>query len=219
MKGFIIFILILLALSAGLFYFLPAWQSGTLGTSLRNPLSLLRFRDSSSSSSSPQTPLSLKESILTPLAKRAGNIASSTKAAIVEKTDAVGGAISQTLSDVAQGIVEGAKGKAAEALGIAPATDLAAFAAAFQSADLSICASLKGGTTVNYVLNNPFSPARDFSFRIDWGDGNASEGNLRAQDERTLASHQYQNKGTYVNSFEIKSGNQTLTIKRKLCIE
>ncbi len=218
MKGFIIFILILLALSAGIFYFLPAWNSGTLGTSLSNPLSLLRFGDSSSSSS-PQTPLSLKKNILTPLAERAGSIASSTKAAIAQKTDAVGGAISQTLSDVAQGIVEGAKEKAAEALGIAPATDLSAFAAAFQSADLSICASLKGGTTVNYVLNNPFTPPRDFSFRINWGDGNTSEGNLRAQDERTFASHQYQNKGTYVNSFAIKSGDQTLTIKRKLCIE
>ncbi len=213
MKGLIIFILILLVLTAGLFYFLPAWNSGALGKSSGNPLSLLRFGDSPSARASS----SLQEDILTPLAERAGSMVSSTKAAIAQKTEAVGGAISQTFSDVAHSITEGAKEKIAGALGIE--LNPSALDAALQSADLSICASLKGGTTVNYLLNNPFVPLRDFSFRIDWGDGNTSEGSFRAQDGRTLASHQYQNKGTYVNSFEIKSDSQTLTVKRKLCIE
>jgi len=84
--------------------------------------------------------------------------------------------------------------------------------------NLSICSTLKS-RSVSYVIENPFSPPKDFSFRIDWGNGKTSQGSLRAADTRTTATHQYEKAGSYVNTFQIASGNESLTLQRKVCVE
>lgn len=212
MKRILLIFIIAAAVIGGILYFAGP-STHTINGFSWNPFSLFGGRASSTSASS--SPLGEK------LSRTGEVVAEGTQSALDSASDAIekqGTAIQNNISEGITGIVgnitQGAKERLAGALGIAPdrALELGQFA------DLSICTTLKNGN-VSYAIGNPFSPAQDFSFRLDWGDGANSQGSLRANDAATAASHHYEKSGSYVNTFQIISGNESLTLKRKVCVE
>lgn len=94
------------------------------------------------------------------------------------------------------------------------------FSVSTSSATLSgnICVEFRNGTGVNYSIQNPFSPAKDYAYRIDWGDGATSDGNVKSSDTPLLVSHNYGHPGDYQNLFSITSGSSTLSTQVRVCI-
>jgi hypothetical protein len=211
MRGFLILILV----GAGI-YFFPAWSPSISGGNAKdNPLSLLRL---GAASSSRAVSTALQENVLSPLTAGAGKVISSTQEAIAKRTETIGGAVSQAFSDAVGNAVESAKEGIAGALGITPADPANPLAPDAQLVNLSICSRVPG-TTVNYTLLNPFSPPQDFTFTVEWGDGERAQGSMRATEVQFPLTHRYTKAGAYVNSFQITAEKQTITVKRKVCVE
>jgi hypothetical protein len=214
-KGVLILILILFLIGTGI-YFFPGWSSSISGGDAKgNPLSFLRL---GAASTSRAVSAALQENVLTPLTAGAGKIVSSTQEAIAKKGEAIGGAISQTFSDAVGNAVESAKEGIAGALGITPADPANPLAPDAQLVNLSICSRVPSNT-VNYTLLNPFSPPQDFTFTVEWGDGERAQGSMRATEAQFPLTHRYAKSGAYINSFQITAEQQTITVKRKVCVE
>lgn len=161
------------------------------------------------------------------------SVASSTEDAIQKALDQAGRAaaeksqqakqgILQAVSDAAQNALQSAKDKIAESLGISPAAPAGQAApnpAPSAAPDLSVCAAFRKGDSVDYAIQNPFSPPEDFKFSVNWGDGKTTNGSASAADGGADASHVYGQIGTYIDAFTLSGATQTISIQRKVCIE
>ncbi len=89
------------------------------------------------------------------------------------------------------------------------------------SSDLQkeICVQFDKNSDVKYAIENPFSPQKDYSYRVDWGDGKYDSGKSIAGDGALSLSHVYARVGTYQNIFSITSASSTaLDARVKVCI-
>jgi len=82
----------------------------------------------------------------------------------------------------------------------------------------NICVEFDNSSSVDYSVRNPFSPAKDYAYRIDWGDGALSDGSAKSKDPPLSITHHYANPGNYQNLFSITSASTTLTAQVRVCI-
>jgi hypothetical protein len=94
------------------------------------------------------------------------------------------------------------------------------FSVSTSSASLAgnVCVEFNNGESVDYSIQNPFSPAKDYAYRIDWGDGASSEGNVFGADPSLSVTHHYGHSGDYENSFSITAASSTLKAQVRVCI-
>jgi len=185
MKRFFLFIILLAILAAGIYYFIPESVYRTGGSPMPrwNPFASLAEQASSTVN---QTAANTANAVALQAQERTQGLIEGTRAAVASQTVAFGGALSQGVSNAINGITENTKEKIAGALGIT--SDAEKLLAANQLVDLSICSTARG-TDINYVITNPFSPQKDFSFRIDWGDSTFSQGSMSVEKEKTPISY------------------------------
>ena len=135
--------------------------------------------------------------------------------------------ISQTVSNLLNSGRVAVRNKIAEALGFPPSslqppgvsqgTPVGGPDAA--NSGVEICMSLPTGTTVKYILENPFSPKQGFTYKVDWGDGLTLNGQMNADDTETVVDHAYAKSGSYPNIFTITGSSSDVTIQRKVCVK
>ncbi|MCR4328407.1 MAG: hypothetical protein NUV53_02705 [Patescibacteria group bacterium] len=217
MKTMFLIIILLAIIGIALFYFLPPSNFETLGL-FSEHLTSPGVSSKSLSSSVGNISSQLSKSVIEPAQEQADGIVQQAKDVIASGTTSIGSNITQSVSNVLSGITQAAKDTVANTLGIT-ANQISLESPETASANLSICTTLPHGTAVTYAIQNPFSPPQDFSFSITWGDGATSHGDMNTQDEQTVATHRYDKSGKYLNVFSIIASTQTITLKRKVCIE
>ncbi|TSC59456.1 MAG: hypothetical protein LiPW15_828 [Parcubacteria group bacterium LiPW_15] len=82
----------------------------------------------------------------------------------------------------------------------------------------SICAQFSKNSKVEYSVANPFSPARDYQYFLDWGDGSRATGTILAADPPFFVQHAYAISGIFQNVFKITSATSTLGAEVKICV-
>jgi len=87
------------------------------------------------------------------------------------------------------------------------------------SAEPSVCFVVSKGASVDYGIEQPFSGARDTSYKIDWGDGEAANGTFPSGTQTIFVSHSYYRQGTFSVVFTLTSSSTTLTASRSVCVK
>ncbi len=81
-----------------------------------------------------------------------------------------------------------------------------------------VCVEFNNGSKVDYSIQNPFSPAKDYAYRINWGDGASADGKVGSGEGPLSVAHIYANSGDYSNLFNITSASTTLSAQVHVCI-
>jgi hypothetical protein len=156
-----------------------------------------------------------------PIATGINDLLGEAKDTIASGTAAAKNSIAQSISSILDDIASSTKGKAADFLGVdAVSTDSSSYGStsANPSSNGAVCTAYKKGSAIGYVVNNPFSPPQDFVFRVDWGDGQFSNGNGQADGQKIPLSHSYDSTGDYITTFVFTGNNQSTTIQRMVCV-
>lgn len=82
----------------------------------------------------------------------------------------------------------------------------------------NICAQFAKDSKVEYSIANPFSPATDYQYLLDWGDGVFASGTVLASDAALFVEHVYAKPGIFKNIFEVKDATSTLGAEIKICV-
>ncbi len=82
----------------------------------------------------------------------------------------------------------------------------------------SICAQFAKDSKVEYSMANPFSPAMDYQYFLDWGDGVSASGTTLAADTPLFVEHVYAKSGIFQNTFKVRSATSTLSAEIKICV-
>ncbi|MDO8504547.1 MAG: hypothetical protein Q7S36_01710 [Candidatus Liptonbacteria bacterium] len=81
-----------------------------------------------------------------------------------------------------------------------------------------ICIRFPRSSEIKYEIDNPFSPPKDYSYSIDWGDGKTGSGKSPAGGKILSVAHAYDRAGSYLSLFSITSASSTLGASVKVCI-
>lgn len=82
----------------------------------------------------------------------------------------------------------------------------------------NICAQFPKDLPVEYAITNPFSPARNYKYSLDWGDGVVATGTVASADSSLFVKHLYGRTGVYPNLFKVTSATSTLDAEIRICV-
>lgn len=81
-----------------------------------------------------------------------------------------------------------------------------------------VCVEFRNDMSVDYSIRNPFSPAKDYTYHIDWGDKAFVDGQIKTTDPELKPAHTYASSGNYLNQFKITAATTTLNAQVRVCI-
>jgi hypothetical protein len=92
--------------------------------------------------------------------------------------------------------------------------------AAIPTKDLrgNVCAQFARDSKVEYSLTNPFSPASDYEYSLEWGDGGMATGSVVSDDKPLFVEHIYAKSGVFKNVFNVTGATSTLSAEITICV-